>query len=86
MGDEMKLKLPSRFQIFHNVSEDYFFIRIRHYLFWYRDYETWQILCGGSLSEHKHLVKFATVKAAETAIQKYLQLETPDKIKLVKTL
>jgi hypothetical protein len=35
MGGEM-IKLPPRFKIFHNVSEDYYFIKERFYFFFYR--------------------------------------------------
>ena len=78
-------KLPPRFKIFHNVSEDYYFIKERFCFFWYitekRD------IGYGVPTE---IARYPTIEEAESTIEWVLEAEKqssiPDKIKLVKTL
>jgi hypothetical protein len=84
MGGQMIIKLPPRFKIFHNVSEDYYLVYQRFYLFWYiaerRDvgYDAMEV------------IRHATLEEAETYISQLLEHEKqskiPDEIKLVKEL
>lgn len=83
MGGEM-IKLPPRFKIFHNVSEDYYFIKERFCFFWYRTMTT---LTG---YEYYTADRYASLEEAEAKIQFILLCEKesqiPDEIKLVKEL
>lgn len=80
----MKFKLPPRFKIFHNISEDYYFIKERFCFFWYITMKT---LSG---YEYYTVDRYASLEAAEAEIQSILLLEKesqiPDKIELVKEL
>jgi hypothetical protein len=80
----MKFKLPPRFKIFHNVPEDYYFIKERFYLFWYRTMKT---LTG---YEYYSIDRYASLEEAEEKIQFILLCEKesqiPETIKLVKEL
>lgn len=82
MNMTMKFKLPPRFKIFHNVSEDYYFIKERLCFFWYK---TMMTLSG---YEYYTLDRYASLEAAEAEIQSILlqekQSKIPDEIKLVK--
>jgi hypothetical protein len=78
------IRLPPRFKIFHNVSEDYYFIKERIYFFWYR---TMMTLAG---YEYYTIDKYASLEEAEAKIQFIFlcekQSQTPETIKLVKEL
>jgi hypothetical protein len=79
------IKLPPRFKIFHNVSEDYYFIKERFCFFWYRTERDIIGYDGSTVITH-----YESVEAAETAINQWLrnekQSKIPDEIKLVKEL
>ena len=78
------IKLPPRFKIFHNVSEDYFFIKERFCFFWYR---TRMELTG---YDYYTIQSFSSLAKAEAYIELILgcekQSKIPDTIKLVKEL
>jgi hypothetical protein len=82
MGGEM-IKLP-RFKIYHNISEDYYFIKERLCFFWYR---TMMTLSG---YEYYTVDRFGSLAEAEKYIKDILgyekQSKIPDEIKLVKEL
>jgi hypothetical protein len=95
MGTTMKFKLPPRFKIFHNVSEDYFFIKERFCLFWYLSEKTPRYIQVAFFRHQKikefprHAYQYATLEEAESKIQFILYNEKPqppDEIKLVKEL
>jgi len=77
------MKFP-RFKIYYNVSEDYYFIKERFCLFFYRLRMT--------LNGHDYYTvnRFSSLAEAEAYIETTLMLEnqanTPDEIKLVKEL
>lgn len=89
-------KLPPRFKIFHNVSEDYYFIKERFCFFLYvseqatRDVQAfiWRKQKIKFKNLPKHLTRYSTLQEAEAKIQFILEYEkqssTPDEIKLVK--
>ena len=80
----MKFRLPPRFKIYHNVSEDYYFIKERFCFFWYKTIMT---LSG---YEYYTVVRYKSLDRAEEIVQWILGMEeqakTPDEIKLVKEL
>jgi hypothetical protein len=80
----MKIKLPPRFKIYHNVSEDYYFIKERFCFFWYK---TRMTISGG---EYYTVDRYTTLEGAEAKIDFILfcekQFKTPDEIELVKEL
>ena len=74
-----KLKLPPRFKIYHNVSEDYYFIKERFLLFFYKT-RCWAL--GAVLPQGR----YSSVEEAISRIDLILTIEndTPDEIELVK--
>lgn len=92
----MKFKLPPRFKIFHNVSEDYYFIKERFCFFWYLREKTGRELQSFIWRKQKmkieslpqHVTKYDTLEEAKSKINFLLEWEkqsnTPDEIKLVK--
>lgn len=80
------MKLPLRFKIFYNVSEDYYFIKERFCFFWYVSEQSARVI----KDLPQHLTRYSTIQEAEAKIQFILEYEkqssTPDEIKLVKTL
>jgi hypothetical protein len=97
MGTAMKL--PPRFKIFHNVSEDYYFIEERFCFFWYireqanRELQrfVWQKLSMTLENLPPYLYKYSSLEEAESKIKlileyenKFLTHKNPDEIKLVK--
>ena len=77
------MKLPPRFKIYHNVSEDYYFIKERFCFFWYRT-EKEVVAYDGSTADNQ----YSSLGNAEAKVQFLLEYEKqskiPDKIKLVK--
>jgi hypothetical protein len=78
------IKLSPRFKIYHNISEDYYFIKERFCFFWYR---TMRTLSG---YEYYTVDRFGSLADAEKYIEDNLEYEEqskiPDEIKLVKEL
>jgi hypothetical protein len=75
------IKLP-RFQIYHNASEDYYFIKEKVFLFWY------STLMTLTSYDYYTVSRFESLAMAEAYIEVILmsenQSKTPDEIKLVK--
>jgi hypothetical protein len=75
-------ELPPRFKIYHNISEDYYFIKERFWLFWYKTisesvgYDTDKIRTFSSLDYAEAYIGFV--------LEYEKQSKIPDEIKLVK--
>jgi hypothetical protein len=87
------IKLPPRFKIFHNVSEDYYFIKQRFLFFWYVLEKTSKYVQAAFFKHQEikkfpnHVFQYTTLEEAEAKIQFILYNEkpqSPDEIKLVK--
>jgi hypothetical protein len=77
------IRLP-RFKIYHNASEDYYFIKEKVFLFWYSPLMTY------TGHDYYTVSRFESLAMAEAYIEVILMCEkqskTPDKIDLVKEL
>lgn len=81
MGGQMKFP---RFKIYHNVSEDYYFIKERFCFFW------WKTITESVGYDTDKIKTFSSLDYAEAYIRYVLEYEEqskiPDTIKLVKEL